>query len=414
VTVIGGTYAVSSTNSCAGDVQAFTANPGSIANNQYVCVRHTSSSIPGGANDTQLIVGGVGDTFTSITIDTVPAPFVLAPQANVALSTMRVSAPAVITGINTGSPVSVAGGQVSIGCNATYVTSGTVLPGQAVCAMHTAAGAFSAATTTTVTIGGVSSIFQTSTFDAAGDADGDGIPNAVEYAEGRDPEAKDNDVFTDARLFSMQQYRDFLSREGDAGGITTWTNLVAANTYSRNQVIDSFLLSEEFAGVIAPVVRLYFATFLRIPDYAGMSFNAGLVRNGTVTRTQLADFFTVSPEFQARYGALDHAGFVTLLYNNVLGRAPDAGGLSTWVGLLTNGTYTRGQVLLGFSDSVEYTAAMANEVFSTMMYAGMLLRTPDPAGFDTWVNALAAGTLTREQVIGGFFLSTEYHNRFLP
>ena len=38
-------------------------------------------------------------------------------------------------------------------------------------------------------------------------------------AEGRNPLAKDNDVFSPgaaaARLFAMQQYRDFLAREGD-------------------------------------------------------------------------------------------------------------------------------------------------------------------------------------------------------
>ena len=143
------------------------------------------------------------------------------------------------------------------------------------------------------------------------------------------------------------------------------------------------------------------------------TFNAGLVRNGTVTLTQLADFFTASPEFIALYGALDNTQFVTLLYANVLGRVPDPAGLSGWVALL-NGGFTRGQVLLGFSDSVEYQAAMANEVFVTMMYSGMLRRTAEPSGFTGWLDFLDAGTFTREQVINGFFLSSEYRARFLP
>ena len=100
------------------------------------------------------------------------------------------------------------------------------------------------------------------------------------------------------------------------------------------QVIDAFLPSPEFAGFVAPVVRLYFATFLRVPDYDGLAYNAGLVRAGTVTPVQLADFFAASPEFAATYGALDDAAFVTLLYNNVLGRAPDPAGLAGWVALL--------------------------------------------------------------------------------
>jgi len=71
-------------------------------------------------------------------------------------------------------------------------------------------------------------------------------------------------------------------------------------------------------------------------------------------------------------------------------------------------------VLLGFSESAEYQAQMAHEVFVTMMYAGMLRRTPEPAGFNGWLSALDAGTYTREQVINGFFLSEEYRRRFLP
>jgi hypothetical protein len=249
--------------------------------------------------------------------------------------------------------------------------------------------------------------------NAPGDCDNDGIPNAVEFQENTNPYLKDNDVFGNARLFAMQQYRDFLNREGDAASLQIWTSLVAGGSLTRAQAIDGFLSSPEFAGMVAPVVRLYFATFLRIPDYDGLTFNAGLVRAGTVTLTQLADFFTASPEFMARYGSLNNTQFVTLLYSNVLGRAPDTAGLNGWVNLLNTG-YTRGQVLLGFSDSPENQAAMANEVFVTMMYAGMLRRTPDPAGFSAWVSGLDAGTYTRTQVINGFFLSTEYHNRFLP
>jgi uncharacterized delta-60 repeat protein len=253
--------------------------------------------------------------------------------------------------------------------------------------------------------------------DPAGDADRDAIPNGVEAAEGRNPLAKDNDLFSpgagSARLFAMQQYRDFLNREGDEPGIAGWASLVDSGAFTRPQVIDAFVQSPEFGGFVAPVVRLYFATFLRVPDYAGLVYNAGLVRAGTVTPVQLADFFAASPEFAATYGALDDTQFVTLLYANVLGRAPDPAGLAGWVALLEGGM-SRGQVLYGFSESAEYQANMASKVLVTMMYAGMLRRTPEPDGFNGWVAYLDAGAYTREQVINGFFLSAEYHARFLP
>jgi hypothetical protein len=247
----------------------------------------------------------------------------------------------------------------------------------------------------------------------AADSDSDGIPDPVELAEGRNPFLKDNDVFANARLFAMQQYRDFLGREGDPAGIQGWTDFVTAGTYSRPDVINAFLQSAEFSGSVAPVVRLYFAAFNRVPDYAGLTFNAGLVRSGAVTIAQLADFFVASPEFIATYGALDNTQFVTLLYLNVLGRAPDSAGLNGWVALLNAGTYSRGAVLLGFSESAENLGLSGNKVLVTMMYTGMLHRSPDPAGFNGWLGLLGTGT-PAATVINGFFLSAEYHNRFLP
>ena len=59
----------------------------------------------------------------------------------------------------------------------------------------------------------------------------------------------------------------------------------------------------------------------------------------------------------SRYGALDDAQFVNLLYANVLGRAPDAGGLAFWVGELDAARRTRGRVMLGYSESAEYVSS---------------------------------------------------------
>jgi hypothetical protein len=140
--------------------------------------------------------------------------------------------------------------------------------------------------------------------------------------------------------------------------------------------------------------------------------NVGLLRAGTVTLVQVADFFTASPEFQATYGALDNTAFVTLLYGNVLGRAPDAGGLAGWVGALDGGM-TRGQVLVGFSESPEYKAAKFNEVYVTMMYVGMLRRTPEAGGYAGWLAYLQGGG-TPLTMISGFYSSAEYRSRFLP
>ena len=209
----------------------------------------------------------------------------------------------------------------------------------------------------------------------------------------------------------MQQYRDFLGREGDSGGITNWVNALNANVLTRAQVVESFFNSAEFQNSGAPIVRLYFAYFLRIPDYAGLQNWINAYRAGMPLDT-ISNQFAGSAEFIQTYGNLDNTAFVTLVYNNVLGRAPDPGGLANWVNALNNGM-TRGTMMLGFSESQEYKNRSGNWVYVTMMYVGMLRRAPEQAGFDNWVNYLIAGN-SGLHLINGFIGAPEYHNRFLP
>jgi hypothetical protein len=74
----------------------------------------------------------------------------------------------------------------------------------------------------------------------------------------------------------------------------------------------------------------------------------------------IADGIIDSNEFAMKYGpptSLSNEDFVTLLYQNVLGRAPATGELNGWLNLMTsgdaNGIFTRGMVLVGFAESPE-------------------------------------------------------------
>ena len=248
------------------------------------------------------------------------------------------------------------------------------------------------------------------------DTDADGVPDDIELVLGLEPATKDNDLFAatafGSSLFAMQQYRDFLAREGDAGGIAFWADRLAASAATRGQVIESFFSSPEFQGTIAPVARLYFAYFLRIPEYEGINFWIGYYRGGH-SLEEISSFFAGSPEFVSRYGALSNSQFVTLVYNNVLGRAPDAPGLAFWAGQLDSRSLTRGQVMLGFSESFEYRQTSDSEIYVTMMYIGMLRRAPDAGGFAFWVQYRDDGN-SGLALIDGFLGSPEYRLRFGP
>lgn len=245
---------------------------------------------------------------------------------------------------------------------------------------------------------------------AAPDNDADGIPNTVEPGEGTNPNVKDNDVFTRARLFAMQQYRDFLGREGDAGGITSWTNAIQGGA-SRASVIDAFSRSSEFQTATAPVVRLYFAYFQRVPDTAGLLFWLDRFRAGA-SLDEISDAFAQSDEFAGTYGSVGDSTFVELVYQNVLGRPADPAGRDFWVDRLGDGL-PRGAVMTSFSESDEYRDRSFADIYVTLMYVGMLRRSPDPSGFAFWRSAVGGGG-SGLPLIQGFLDSPEYRDRFLP
>ena len=214
----------------------------------------------------------------------------------------------------------------------------------------------------------------------------------------------------DTTEFVKQQYRDFLNREAETAGLQFWVNIIDSGAMTRAQVIESFFWSNEFGATIAPIVRLYFAYFLRIPDYGGLMYWIDQFSNGQSLEA-ISDAFAASSEFQQTYGALSNEGFVNLIYQNILGRAHDPGGYAFWVGELNSGRQTRGQVMIGFSESAEYEGLTNHEVYVTMMYIGMLRRSPEQEGFNFWVDYLDGGN-SGLSLIDGFLNSQEYADRF--
>ena len=98
--------------------------------------------------------------------DTTPNPFSFSTRRNVALGAVVTSDSVVITGIDGPAPISVSGGEYSVGCSNTFTSNvGTIDDGQSVCVRHTAATAFDTEQVTKLTIGGVSANFQSRTVE---------------------------------------------------------------------------------------------------------------------------------------------------------------------------------------------------------------------------------------------------------
>jgi hypothetical protein len=94
--------------------------------------------------------------------------------------------------------------------------------------------------------------------------------------------------------------------------------------------------------------------------------------------------------------------FVTTEYQAFLGRAPDSTGLRNWTNLLLSGA-TPEFVEAGIVSSNEYIANHGNNAtqWLTGLYNDLLGRAPDAAGLNAWLNALAGGMSTSQ--IAQFF-----------
>ena len=88
---------------------------------------------------------------------------------------------------------------------------------------------------------------------------------------------------------------------------------------------------------ILKMSMLYIASFGRTPDYDGLVFWTNSYANG-MSASNIANLFMSSAEGMSRYpSSYNNIQFLDAIYQNVLGRTPDADGKLYWLGELNNG-----------------------------------------------------------------------------
>ena len=133
---------------------------------------------------------------------------------------------------------------------------------------------------------------------------------------------------------------------------------------------------------LAAVQQLYVGYLGRAADSAGQQFWANAIANGTATIASVATGFTLSAEYKAAYGGLTTDALVEKVYNNVLGRTPDAEGKAFWVAALANGKVTADTLVativtnLGALDQ----QTINNKVFVAQTYTDTVGDAYAPAG----------------------------------
>ncbi|MEH6437714.1 DUF4214 domain-containing protein [Massilia sp. DD77] len=143
-----------------------------------------------------------------------------------------------------------------------------------------------------------------------------------------------------------------LDRTG-AGGTDTLINVERVQFSDGWKAID-------IDGAAGEVFRLYQAVFDRAPDLGGMGYWLHRMETGSDLMRLANEFMSIkapdgSIEFETLYGKnLSNQQFVTELYDNVLNRAPDAGGQAYWLEQIQ--LHSRAQILMAFSESAENKA----------------------------------------------------------
>lgn len=154
------------------DSGAWSTTAGTVSDGQTVRVRHTTAAAFATTVTTTLTISTVSGTFSSTTQaqDTTPDPFSFTALTAQALSTLVNSGIVTVAGINTPASITITGGEYQIGDGAWSSAASTISNGQTVRVRHTTSAAYGTSVTSTLTIGGISGNFSSTTLEAPGNA----------------------------------------------------------------------------------------------------------------------------------------------------------------------------------------------------------------------------------------------------
>ncbi len=243
------------------------------------------------------------------------------------------------------------------------------------------------------------------------DSDKDGTPDFAEVEEGTSAAARDNDVFNNSRLFVRQLYRDLLARESEASGLSFFTGQIDSGSQTRSMQATMFISSTEYRATTLALARLYLTSFDRFGDPDGLRFWQGQLNSGK-SMAEIALAFSNNQELVTRYGNLNNAQYVDLIYRNTLGRDGDTAGRTYWTNRLNSSAETRASLLQQFANSQELIARRDPQLLPALQAILLGNRNVTQQEVQTMVNQMAQGT-TLEQLVRETMATPGYRARFL-
>ena len=243
----------------------------------------------------------------------------------------------------------------------------------------------------------------------------------------------------DPQFFVRQQYRDFLNREPDAGGLAYWTNRITecgSDARCINQrrigVSAAFFIEQEFQDSGYFVYRFYKASFGRQPSFAEFMSDRSQVGGGAnleARKLAFADQWVQRPAFVSAYP-------ITMSNTEVVNKLFDTAGLTASIYdpqrqqeiAALNAGRSRALVLRDVIEIADFKnladpndpryselkqVSQYNSAFVLTQYFGYLRRNRDQNGYDFWLDILNNRDPNNfAGMVCSFITSTEYQLRF--
>ena len=240
--------------------------------------------------------------------------------------------------------------------------------------------------------------------------------------------------------FVQRMYEVALDRTADEGGLKSWVGELLSGNKTGAEVAFDFIFSNEFKEKNYCdehyVMQLYKAFMGREYDEGGLNHWLGMMKSGT-TREAVFNGFSQSNEFKEiceSYGLelgapIDKplngtvptgpcvvdgkengvVSFIKRLYKICLDREADENGLSYWNGMLRRNECSGATAAHGFIFSPEFVNKNHSDAdFVEYLYQAFMGRASEPNGKAYWLERMASGEVTREDVFNGFAYSGEF------
>jgi hypothetical protein len=190
-------------------------------------------------------------------------------------------------------------------------------------------------------------------------------------------------------------FADLLRRPIDSANAAAFSAQLGAGA-SRNTVARAILASDEYRAAF--IAGLYETFFRRSPNDTESDFWVAALRSGTPEETVIASILA-SPEYFAVAGGTP-TSWIGLLHNDLLGRAPNSGELSGFLGALSAGTPRQSVARAILTSTEGRTRAIAQ------LYQRLLRRDPTASEVSAQIGTVAEGSYI--PAIASLVASDEY------